>query len=69
VQQQPMRRAFVDLTKAFDLVYRGSLFIVLQKAGNPSTLISLIKSFRHAMYGKICHNGGLSSSVDMSLLG
>jgi len=56
-----MRLASVDLTKAFDLLDRDSLFI-LQKAGSASTLISLIKTFHHAMNGNIRYNGGTSGS-------
>ena len=60
-QQQPLHIAFVDLTKAFDLVGRQSLFVVLQKAGCPPTLLSLIRSFHEGLH---CaqYDGDLSDS-------
>lgn len=43
--------AFVDITKAFDLVDRQSPCVVLQKAGCPPSLLSLIRSFHEGMQG------------------
>ena len=37
-QQQPLYLAFVDLTKAFDLVSRTGLFKLLEKIGCPPKL-------------------------------
>ena len=39
--------AFIDLTKAFDLVSRDGLFKVLPKIGCPPKLQSMIESFTH----------------------
>jgi len=52
--------AFVDLTKAFDLVDRKALFTVLAKAGCPPTLVALIKSFHDGMFAKVQFDGHLS---------
>ena len=44
-QQQSLFLAFVDLTKAFDLVSRSGLFKILQKIGCPPKLLAIITSF------------------------
>ena len=41
-QQKPLCVAFVDLTKAFDIVSREGLYDVLKNAGCPPKLLSLI---------------------------
>ena len=43
--------AFIDLTKAFDLVSRDGLFKILAKIGCPPTLLSIVKSFHDNMKG------------------
>ncbi|XP_047485900.1 uncharacterized protein LOC125036983 [Penaeus chinensis] len=48
-QKQPLYLAFIDLTKAFDLVNRDGLFKALEKIGCPPKLHSLIKSFHTNM--------------------
>eukprot|EP00057_Strongylocentrotus_purpuratus_P009763 XP_011664237.1 PREDICTED: uncharacterized protein LOC100887870 [Strongylocentrotus purpuratus] len=52
-QRQPLYIAFIDLTKAFDLVSRKILFNLLQKIGCPPTLLRLIVSFHDDMQGTI----------------
>ena len=44
-QHRPLYIAFIDLTKAFDLVSRDGLFKVLPKIGCPPKLQSMIESF------------------------
>lgn len=44
-QQMPLYMAFIDLTKAFDLVSREGLLDLLLKIGCPPKLFSIIKSF------------------------
>ena len=44
-QHMPLYIAFIDLTKAFDLVSRDGLFQVLPKIGCPPKLQSMIESF------------------------
>ncbi|XP_067905187.1 uncharacterized protein si:dkey-234i14.6 isoform X2 [Heterodontus francisci] len=59
-QQMPLYIAFIDLTKAFDLVSRRGLFRLLEKIGCPPKLLSIITSFHDNMKGTIQH-GGTSS--------
>ena len=61
-QQQPLYLAFVDLTKAFDLVSREGLFALLQKIGCPPKLLSVIKSFHQDMQGTVQFDGSSSES-------
>ena len=56
-QGQPLYAAFVDLTKAFDLVSRSGLAQVLERVGCPPVLLSLIMSFHSDMKGTISFNG------------
>ena len=59
-QRQPLYLAFIDLTKAFDLVSRDGLFALLQKIGCPPKLLSLIVSFREDMQGTVQFDGSNS---------
>ena len=59
-QRQPLYIAFVDLTKAFDLVSRSGLFSLLKRIGCPPKLLSLIESYHNNMQGTISFNGGNS---------
>ena len=45
--------AFIDLTKAFDLVSRDGFFKILAKIGCPPTLLNIVKSFRDDMKGTV----------------
>ncbi|XP_067895355.1 uncharacterized protein [Heterodontus francisci] len=56
-QQLPLYIAFIDLTKAFDLVSRRGLFRLLEKIGCPPKLLSIITSFHDNMKGTIQHSG------------
>lgn len=59
-QQQPLYMAFIDLTKAFDLVSRKGLFILLQKIGCPPKLLRLIISFHEDMQGTVQYDCQMS---------
>ena len=59
-QQRPLYIAFIDLTKAFDLVSRNGLFQLLKKIGCPPRLHSIIVSFHEDMQGVVCFDGGTS---------
>ena len=59
-QQMPLFVAFIDLTKAFDLVSREGLFQILPKKGCPPKLHSLIQSFHNNMKGTVQFNGSSS---------
>ena len=50
-QQQPLYLAFVDFTKAFDIVNRTGLFKLLEKIECPPKLLSIIASFHVNMHG------------------
>ena len=59
-QRQPLYIAFIDLTKAFDLVSREGLFSILPKIGCPPQLLSIIKSFHNDMKGNVIFDGSMS---------
>ncbi|KAI8491362.1 hypothetical protein Bbelb_309950 [Branchiostoma belcheri] len=56
-QQKPLYIAFIDLTKAFDLVSRKGLFQLLKKIGCPPQLPSIITPFHKEMKGVVSFNG------------
>ena len=64
-QQMPLYIAFIDLTKAFNLVSRDGLYKALHKIGCPPRLHSLIDSFHSNMKGTVQFNGNLSEPFDM----
>ena len=49
--------AFIDLTKAFDLVSRDGLFKLLPKIGCPPGLFNIIRSFHEGMQGTVQYDG------------
>ena len=59
-QQQPLYLAFVELTKAFDLVSRTGLFKLLEKISCPPKLLSIIASFRVNMHGTVSFDREIS---------
>ena len=64
-QRQPLFIAFVDLTKAFDLVSRNGLFALLKRIGCPPTLLSLISSFHTNMHGFVSFNNENSTRFEI----
>jgi len=52
--------AFIDLTKAPDLVSRKGLFILLQKIECPSKLLRIITSIYEDMQGTVQYDGSSS---------
>ena len=56
----PMYIAFIDLTKAFDLVSRDGLFQILPKISCPPKLQSMIESFHTSMKGTLQFVGSSS---------
>lgn len=63
--QMPLYVAFIDLTKAFDLVSRDGLFKAIKKIGCPPRLCSLIKPFHSNMKGTVQFNSNLSEPFDV----
>ena len=64
-QQKPLYIAFIDLTKAFDLVSRDGLFNILLKIGCPPKLHSMIRSFHDGMKATIQYEGSMSDTFDI----
>ena len=64
-QHKPLYIAFIDLTKAFDLVSREGLFDILPKIGCPPKLHSLIRSFHDDMKATIQYEGSTSAPFDI----
>ena len=57
---------FVDLTKAFDTVSRPGLWILLQKAGCPPRIVSMIKAFNSGMTGRVFEGGEYSEPFEIT---
>ena len=64
-QGKPLYVAFIDLTKAFDLVSRDGLFKILAKIGCPPTLLSIVKSFHDNMKGTVLYDGATSDPFNI----
>ena len=61
-QRQLLFVAFIDLTKAFDLVSGDGLFKILPKIGCPPKLLSIIRSFNEDMKGTVVFDGSSSAA-------
>ena len=66
-ERQPLFVAFIDLTKAFDLVSRDGLFKILPKYECPSRLLNIIRSFHEEMKGTVVFDGSTSDPFDIGL--
>ena len=64
-QQKPLFMAFIDLTKAFDLVSRDGLFKVLVKIGCPPKLLRITQSFHDDMKGTVQFDGSTSGAFNI----
>ena len=63
-QHMTLYIAFIDLTKAYDLVSRDSLFLGLPKIGCPRKLQSMIESFHTDTKGTVQFNGIFSEPFE-----
>ena len=64
-QKQPLFIAFIDLTKAFDLVSKDGLFKIPPKIGCPPKLLSIIRSFHEDMKGTAVFDGSTSAAFSI----
>ena len=64
-QHMPLFVAFIDLTKAFDLVSRDGLFRVLPKIGCPPKLQSMTEYFHTDTKGTVQINGSSSEPFEI----
>ena len=64
-QQKSLNVAFVDLTKAFDLVSREGLFNILLRIGCPPILHKIIRSFHDDMRATVQYEGSMSEPFDV----
>ena len=60
-QNQPLYLAFIDLTKAFDLVSRDGLFKMLPLIGCSPKLLSTVRSFHNGMMSTVQFDGNVSA--------
>ena len=58
-------KIFVDNTKAYDMVNREALWMVLERRGIPMNLINLINSKLEGTTGKVKYNGKLSEEFNL----
>lgn len=64
-QHQPLYIAFIDLTKAFDLVSRDGLFKILPLIGCPPKLLNIVKSFHDGMLSTVQYDGETSEEFEV----
>ena len=60
-QNQPLYLAFIDLTKAFNLVSRDGLFKMLPLVGCPPKVLSRGRSFPNGMMSTVQFDGDVSA--------
>ena len=61
--------AFVDLTKAFDIVSRDELWKILARLGCPPKFLTILRQLHEGQQGQVKHNGPLSDSFPISKQG
>ena len=66
-QQRLLFIAFIDLTKAFDMVSREGLFDILHQIGCPPKLLNFIKSFQDGSRGTVKFDGSSSEAFDINI--
>ena len=64
-QRQPLFVAFIDLTRAFDLVSRDGLFKILPKIGCPPRFLSINRSFQEDVKGTAVFDGSTSDPFNI----
>ena len=66
-QRQPLYIAFIDLTKAFDLVSSDGLFCILSKIGCPPKLLTIVQSLYTDMKGVAQFDGASSKPFSIHI--
>ena len=61
-----MYAAFVDLTKAFDIVSRDGQWKVLARLDCPPKFLTILRQLHEGQQGQVKHNGSLSGSFPIS---
>jgi hypothetical protein len=64
-QNRPLYWCFVDLTKAYDTVHRGGLWIVLRKLGMPQKILGIIRGFHEGMNATLLLSGNESEKFNI----
>ena len=64
-QGKPLYVAFIDLTKAFDLVSRDGLFKILAKISCGPTLLNIVKPFHDDIKGTVLYDGATSDPFNI----
>jgi len=59
-EQRPLYVAFVDLTKAFDLISKSGLFAILRRFDCPETLLNIILKLHDDMHAAVQVDGSRS---------
>ena len=62
---KPLYVAFIDTTKAFDLMSRDGLIKILAKIVFPPSLLSIVKSFHDNMKGTVLYDGATSDPFNI----
>ena len=65
-QNMGLYAAFVDLTKAFDIVSRDGLWKILARLGCPPKFLTILGQLHEGQQGQVKHNGPLSDSFPIS---
>ena len=61
----PLHIAFIDLTKAFDLISRDSLFSILIKIGRLPFWFKILQAFHKNTYGRVSFNNDISKPFNI----
>ena len=57
---------FVDLTKAFDTVNRGGLWLIMAKFGCPDKFITMVRQFHEGMQASVIDNNDTSAAFPVN---